>query len=221
MVKELLPPEVIEQETDQDTTDDKGGSQVVYPAVYKLNKKSAGLSTIQPVPTQLLTVSDHNNRPLHLELDSAATVNYIMLDEARARNFNINRNNQVSKLSDGDTTLMACGEIKTISYRDDLPLTFQALVCCKLHCPIIGGTLFLKTNSITQDFTNNTISLLHNRKIVQATTLEATFPVSNPYNPLKTDRYNLMSVKTNKIILPCDSINLDTTMPDQTALVEG
>lgn len=116
---------------------------------------------------------------------------------------------------------MACGEIKTIFYRDDLPLTFQALVCRKLHCPIIGGTLFLKTNGITQDFTNNTISLSHNRKIMSATTTEATFPITNPYTITKTDRYNLMSVKTNKIIVPGESIDLDTTMPDQTALVEG
>ena len=79
----------------------------------------------------------------------------------------------------------------------------------------------MKHNSITQDFTNNTISLLHNRKIVPAMMMEATFPVTNPHNTTKTDRYNLMSVKTNKIILPGESIDLDTTMPDQTALVEG
>ena len=30
-----------------------------------------------------------------------------------------------------------------------------------------------------------------------------------------------MSIKTNKIILPGDSINIDTTMTDQTVLVEG
>ena len=137
MVEELLPPEVAEQETDQETTDENAGSQVVYPAKYKFNKISTGLSTIQPVPTQLLTVSDHNNLPVHIELDSAATVNYITLDEPKAHNFIINRNNQISKLGDGDTTIMACGEIKTVFYRDDLLLTFQALVCCKLHCPII------------------------------------------------------------------------------------
>ena len=97
MVEELLPPEVLEEEASQETTDD-ASSQVVCPALYKINTISAGLSTITPVPTQLLTVSDNNGQPLHLELDSAATVNYITLDEARAHNFIISRNSQVSKL---------------------------------------------------------------------------------------------------------------------------
>ena len=132
MVEQLLPPEVTEQEIDHDTTDD-GSSQVVYPPSHKSNKLFSGLNTIQPVPTQILTVSDHNNRTLHLELDSAATVNYIALDEARARNLNISTNNQISKLGDGATTIMACGEVNTTLYRDDLPLTFKALVCQKLH----------------------------------------------------------------------------------------
>ena len=124
------------------------------------------------------------------------------------------------KLGDGATTIMACGEVNTQFYRDDLPLTFQALVCRKLHCPVIGGTLFLKHNGITQDFTNNTISLLHNRKTVPATTLEATFPVTN-HSTLTNNRYNLMSIKTNKIVLPGESIDIDTTLEDQTVLVEG
>ena len=83
MVDQLLPPEVLEQEDDQETADDTS-SQVAYPPLYKYNKISTGLNTIQPVPTQILTVSDHNNKVLHLELDSVATVNYIMLDEAKA-----------------------------------------------------------------------------------------------------------------------------------------
>ena len=94
MVEELLPPEVAEQETEQEH--ENADSQVVYPVIYKFDKISAGLRMIQPVLTQLLTVSDHNNLPVHIELDSAATVNYITLDEARACNFIINYNNQVS-----------------------------------------------------------------------------------------------------------------------------
>ena len=116
---------------------------MVYPPPYKFNQISAGLNTIQPVPTQILTVSDENNKVLHLELDSAATVNYISLDEAKARNLIIHKNSQISKLGDGATTIMACGEISMNLYRDDLPLTFRALVCSRLHCPVIGGTLFL------------------------------------------------------------------------------
>ena len=73
IVDELLPPEILEQEDDQ--TPDDTSSQVAYPPLYKLNQISTGLKTIQPVPTQILTVSDQDNKVLHLELDSAATVN--------------------------------------------------------------------------------------------------------------------------------------------------
>merc|ERR1711867_139835 len=99
MVEQLLPPEVLEQEDDQETADDTS-SQVAYPQLYKFNKISTGLNTIQPVPTQILTVSDHNNKVLYLELDSAATVNYISLDEAKARNLIISKNSKISKLGD-------------------------------------------------------------------------------------------------------------------------
>merc|ERR1711867_227582 len=220
IVDQLLPPEVLEHEQEQDDQTSETSSQVAYPPIYKTNKISAGLNTIQPVPTQILTVSDVNNRVLHLELDSAATVNYISLNEAKARNFKISKNSQISRLGDGDTTITACGEITTHLYRDDLPMIFRALVCTKLHCPVIGGTLFLKENGITHDFTNNTISLLHNRKIVPATTFEATLPVTS-HNNVKNNRYNLMSLKTNKIILPGESIDVDTHLEDQTVLVEG
>ena len=93
----------------------------------------------------------------------------LTLNEAKARNFTIVPNNQSSHLGDGQSTIQACGEINTILYRDSLPLTFQALVCPKLHCPAIGGTLFIKSNGIKKDFSNNTISLDHDKKIVPAT----------------------------------------------------
>merc|ERR1712240_837488 len=58
IVDQLLPPEVIEHELEQDDqTADETGSQVAYPPKYKLNQISAGLNTIQPVPTQILTVT--------------------------------------------------------------------------------------------------------------------------------------------------------------------
>ena len=52
MVEELLPPEVREQETDQELTEDSAEhSQVDYPAKIKINKTCAGLNTLHPVPT--------------------------------------------------------------------------------------------------------------------------------------------------------------------------
>ena len=130
----------------------------------------------------------------------------------------------MSKLGDGTTILKAIGQISTILYRDDLPLRYDALVCKTLHCPVIGGTPFLKQNGIKQDFVQNLISLSQDRKIVPAITLESTLPIK-PCNSLQkstTQPHNkLMSVKTIKIILPGDTLELDTDLQDQTVLVEG
>ena len=47
----------------------------------------AGLRSIQPVVAQILSVADSNSQPLHIELDSAATVSYITLDEVKMCHF--------------------------------------------------------------------------------------------------------------------------------------
>ena len=88
------------------------------------NNSITGLNTLQPVPTQILTLSDKTGSTIHLELDNGATVNYIRLNEAVARNFFISPNNQTSYLGDGDTILTACGEINETLYRDKTPLIF-------------------------------------------------------------------------------------------------
>ena len=219
---EALPPEVIQAEEEpDDNTDEDKHEQVVNKSLQHNKSNYTGLSLIQPVPTQLLTLTDHSGSPIHIELDSAATVNFITYKEAKTRNFTIYPNDQSSKLGDGSSTIKACGEISTILYRDSLPLIFKALICHKLHCNAIGGTLFIKTNGIKQDFNNNTISLAHDKKTVPATTVEATMPVKSPTKPVTGDGTKLISIKTNKIVSPGDSMELETNLPDQTVLVEG
>ena len=149
-----------------------------------INFPSSGLSILQPVPTQLLTLTEGHGNPIHIELDNGAMVNYITLNEARAQNFYISPNKQLSKLGDGDTMLHACREINTTLFRDDNPLTFKALVCKKLHSPVIGGTFFIRDNGIKQDFVNNTISTLNDRRIIPATTREAILPINPHHNNL-------------------------------------
>ena len=145
-------------------------------------------------------------------------MNYISLNEAVTRNFTIYPNSQSSKLGDGATVIKAIGEISTTFYRDDLPLQYDALVCKKLHCPVIGGTPFLKHNGIKQDFAQNVISLSQDKKIVPATMMEATLPIqpvqySTTHSPavqstsqfqvsqkLTIPTHSLMSIKSNKII---------------------
>ena len=138
---------------------------------------TAGLGFLQPVPTQLLTLQDSGGTLLTLELDSAATVNYVSDHEAQSRNFLIRPYTQVSRLGDGKTLLPACGEINKIFYRNDFEVSFRALVVKSLHCGFIGGTLFIKDNHIRQDFNKNTISLLNGRHKVMTTVMESTFPI--------------------------------------------
>merc|ERR1712240_200025 len=83
---------------------------------------------------------------------------------------------------------------------------------------------FLKTNGIKQDFVQNLISLSQDRKIVPATTLEATLPIqpmSRSQQPTTQTNNKLMSVKDNIIVLPGDTLELNTDLQDQTVMVEG
>ena len=63
----------------------------------------------------------------------------------------------------------SCGEIDVCLYRKDHKLRFRAIVAQNLHCPVIGGTTFIKDNNIKQDFVHNQISLLVNKCIVPST----------------------------------------------------
>ena len=72
-----IPPEVLdyEQETGESESE---VVQVPVPKLSIINTNNTGLNALQPVPTQLLTLTDAVGEPIHIELDSAATVNYIV-----------------------------------------------------------------------------------------------------------------------------------------------
>ena len=94
MSEEALPPEVIEQEQDQEESE-ADSTQVEVTNLSVINTVNTGLNTLKPVPTQLLTVTDTAGNPFHIELDSAATVNYILLNEAVTCNLNIYPNSVI------------------------------------------------------------------------------------------------------------------------------
>ena len=50
---------------------------------------NAGLAHIEPVPAQILSLTDHNSRTIHIKLDNGATCSYIIKTEAIKRGFNI------------------------------------------------------------------------------------------------------------------------------------
>ena len=115
----------------------------------------AGLNHIDPVPVQILSLTDANNQPIHLELDNGATCSYISLQEAIKRGFNISPNSQTSQLGDGVTIIKSCGEVYASLYRNAHKLRFRAIVAQHLHYPVIGGTIFVRDNNIKQDFVQN------------------------------------------------------------------
>ena len=87
----------------------------------------------------------------------------------------------------------SCGEIDVCLYRNDHKLRFRAIVAQNLHCPVIGGTTFIKDNNIKQDFVHNQISLLGNKCTILSTQREALLPIaqhnSTNHNTIHTHKY--------------------------------
>ena len=135
----------------------------------------ADMNFIRPVASQILTVFENpdDTVPLHIDLDSGATLNYCEEDQVKSRGFKMYPNTQMSKLGDGVTSIQAVGEIHEYFFRNNKKLQFNAVVCKRLNSPFIGGTLFLKENNIEQDFLRNVIHL-DGRK----TTIQPTDPMS-------------------------------------------
>ena len=152
---------------------------------------NAGLAHIEPVPAQILSLTDGSNKPIHIELDNGATCSYILVQEAIDCGFNICPNAQASQSGDGITMINSCGEIDVYLYRNDHKLRFRAIMAQNLHCPVIGGTMFIKDNNIKQDFVHNQISLLRNKCTVPSTH-EALLPIAQHINT------NLNTIYTHK-----------------------
>jgi hypothetical protein len=161
---------------------------------------------IQPIPSQILTVFTNDQRPIHIELDSNATINYIRLDVAKALHFSITPNRQTSILADGLTKLPAIGEINEVFCRNSWTVHFKAVVVPNLHTQLIGGTVFLKTNNIQQDFTSNTISV-HGKYVVPATSSAMLLPIQ--------PQSHLCKVASGKTLLPGQVITLSVPFTDK------
>ena len=97
MADEVLPQEVFENEQDQEESK-ADSTQVEIANISVPNTINTGLNTLKPVPTELLIVTNTAGNPVHIELDSVATVNFILLNEAVTRNFTIYPNSQSSNL---------------------------------------------------------------------------------------------------------------------------
>jgi len=187
---ETFPLEVIETGDHLTPSQENALEQVLEQVLRILQNynlpKYPGLAHIEPVPAQILSLLDSNGIAIHLELDNGATCSYIQLREAIKRGFNIYPNNQSSQLGDGVTMIKSCGQVDVNLYRNSHKLRFRAIVARNLHCPVIGGTTFIKDNNIKQDFVCNQISLLGNRCTVPSTQREALLPIAQ-YNNTNHD----------------------------------
>ena len=171
------------------------------------------LKYIKPVPSQILSLfSDEENKvPIHIDLDSGATLNYCLESEVKKYGFKMLPNSQMSKLGDGHTKLKAIGEINEIFYRKKVQIRYRAVVCKSLTSPFIGGTLFFRDNAVEQDFVRNVIHLKDRQVQVLPTDPVALIPTA----PIMADV---------KVIPPSHSSNLHsfkcrTLLPGQTQFV--
>ena len=178
------------------------------------------LNTIQPVPTQILTVFEDKSqtKPIHIGLDNGANVSYITLKQVKERGFKMKQNNQMSKLGDGRTLLPAMGEIDVTLYRNEWTVQFRALVVQNLHTDFVGGTTFIKENGVMQDFVKGTISLHNKKHMVIDTKHESTMQVSNQQKVT-----HLAHMKTGtSTLLQGQSMEVEVEMPEgSVVVVEG
>ena len=182
-------------------------------------------SYICPVSSQILTVyQDSSNKlPLHLDLDSGATLNYCVESEVLKRGFKIHPNGQMSRLGDGVTKLKGIGEIHETFFRNNWKVQFSAIVCKTLTSPFIGGTPFLKQNGIDQDFVKNVIHV-HNKQVtVQPTDPVALLPsapllctaATPKVKPIKNVENSLIDLSP-KVLLPGQSVDIPIKSEDGT-----
>ena len=131
------------------------------------------LCRIQPFPTQILTVfiDEACKLPIHIDMDSGASLNYIRENEAIKYQFKILPNTQMSTLGDGKTKLKACGEIDVLFSRNSWTVRYRAVVSKDLQSPIIGGTVFMTDNKIQQDLSRRLIHI-HDKQITVPETNE-------------------------------------------------
>jgi len=175
-------------------------------SIPTVTQPPAACNFIKPVASQILTVFTPDKTPVHIELDSNATINYIRYDTARALNLDISPNSQLSVLADGVTQLPAVGEIMQTFCRNEWTVYFHAVVVKNLHTQLIGGTVFLKENNITQDFNRNTIQV-HGKYTVPTTSAAMLMPIQ--------PSSHLCSLHSTKTLLPGQNIRLKVPFTDK------
>ena len=177
---------------------------------------------IKPVPSQILTVYQNiaNEDPVHIDLDSGASVNFCTEKEARRRGFKIYPNGQLCKLGDGVTNLKGIGEINEVFFRNSWTVKFRAIVCKQLTSPFIGGTLFLQENGIQQDFVRNVIHVHQKKESVLPTdpiSLLSTAPLCASTTKVKENSASESTKNfSRRVLLPGQEVAVSVDKKDGT-----
>ena len=179
------------------------------PYVNSNFSKSPTCNFIQPIPSQTLSVQDINNKDIHLDLDSGATVSYAKLSSVLAHGFKIKPNSQLSNLADGKTKLPSIGEIDEMLYRNSWSVRLHAIVTKNLHCEFVAGNNFIKENSVIQDLNSKTISV-HKKYTIAETSKSLILP-TQPNNLLVQNNHL-------NVILPGQEVNLPVPHQEHTVL---
>ena len=182
---------------------DKNHNKDDLPKFYR--ETDAKCDFIQPVPSQIVTVFENieNTNPVHIDLDSGATLNYCTEQEVVKRGFKVYPNGQLSKLGDGITSIKAVGEIHETFFRNKCIIQYNAVVCKSLNSPFIGGTLFIKENKIEQDFARNVIHIGGRQITVQPTdpiSLLPTQPIVSSIQVKKEQPPKLLQLKRRNLL---------------------
>ena len=242
LIKNVKMSSITGQDKSEDESDKEEEIEVNHDPLKELidsltyfRSKEPKLSFIKPVPTQLLTVyQDFGcHEPIHMDMDSGATLNYVRLSEAIKYSFKISPNGQLSTLGDGISKLKSVGEIDVTFFRNNWTVRFRALVSEDLQAPFIGGTLFMVDNKVVQDISRGVIHIHDKKFTVPETSHISIAPVSPLFNmaktstPLKSDsssklkksNSDLISFKSMKVVLPGQELSVETRYDEDTEVV--
>ena len=188
----------------QGVDEDQVTKKVETPKCHNENlsrSEEVKLNYIKPIPTQLLTVftDEACKNPVHIDLDSGASLNYIREDEAIKNNFVVIPNKQLSTLGDGKTKLQAIGEIDVLFFRNNWTVKFRAVVAKELQEPLIGGTVFMIDNNIEQDLSRKLIHIHDKKYTVQETSPLSLLPIKPIVQQISSRSQDFCHIEHNKL----------------------
>ena len=105
-------------------------------------------------PSQVISAY-HNNKVVHVTLDSGATVSFIILPEATRLGMKIHKASQLVSQADGETKLHVIGEVHDTLIRGDIKFSFNALVVRKLNdTSTLAGMNFLSKTKFVKNLSS-------------------------------------------------------------------